>query len=108
LAGDELRGDAVRVYGPIKAKSRLLAYRDLRVMHAAAAPLIMPAVEDMDALSASIAEVVGKYARILGREAACEMLMGLLEEFRGEKRIDYNREKVGYPEGADRIEGRDG
>ena len=74
LVGNEPREDAVRVYGPIRAKSRLLAYRDLKVMHAAADP-ISPAEDE--GLASGIEAVVSQYARIAGREAACELLAGL-------------------------------
>lgn len=78
LAGGEPREDAVRVYGPIEARSRLLAYRDLKVMHAAADPMITETEVGRGSLEAGIGVVVSQYARIVGRGDACALLAGLL------------------------------
>jgi hypothetical protein len=78
LSGDEPRDDAIRVYGPISAKSRLLAYRDLRVMHAAADPLIRVDDVELGTLADEVTLVVSQYARIVGRVESCELLARLL------------------------------
>ena len=78
LAGESPRADAVRVYGPIESRSRLLAYRDVKVLYLADAPIADVAEEDARPLRLGIESVVSQYALLVGREDASEVLAGLL------------------------------